>query len=287
MKTQTIARLALPLAVAAGLGLGCVPAVQTFTSVLAPSQAWAATDASYTDGTYTASGKGIGGKVPVTVTVRGGKIASVEVGDNSETQGIGSKAIEQLPSAIVEAGATVTSKAIFTAVDDCLEQAGTTDVAPAEVGPWYNDGIYDAEGKGIGGEVPVTVTVKGGVVAEVTVGDNSETRGIGSKAIEQLPDAIVKANGTEGVDAVSGASVTSKAIFDAVNDCMDQATKAAGTTDDKAAADKDAKADTTKANETKDAKAADTKDEKASDTKDAAATDKAAETTTEAKAETK
>ena len=56
MKIQTIARLALPLAVAAGLGLGCVPAVQTFTSVLAPSQAWAATDASYTDGTYTASG---------------------------------------------------------------------------------------------------------------------------------------------------------------------------------------------------------------------------------------
>ena len=134
--------------------------------------------------------------------------------------------------------------------------------------------------------MPVTVTVKDGKIAKVEVGENSETDGIGSKAIEQLPDAIVKANGTEGVDAVSGASVTSKAIFDAVNDCMDQAKKAAGTTD-KAAADKDAKADTTKADETKDAKAADTKDEKASDTKDAAATDKAAETTTEAKAETK
>ena len=41
--------------------------------------------AAYTDGEYTAEGKGIGGKVPVTV------------GDNSETQGISSKAIEQLP----------------------------------------------------------------------------------------------------------------------------------------------------------------------------------------------
>ena len=145
MKKQTIARLALPLAVAAGLGLGCAPAVQTFTSVLAPSQAWAATDASYTDGSYTAEGKGIGGKVSVTVEVRGGKIASVTVGDNSETQGIGSKAIEQLPSAIVAAngtegvdavsGATVTSKAIFTAVEDCLEQAGTTDVTPEAAAP--------------------------------------------------------------------------------------------------------------------------------------------------------
>ena len=246
------------------------------------------------DGEYKASSKGIGGDVPLTVTVKDGKIAKVEVGENSETEGIGSKAIEQLPDAIVKAngtegvdavsGASVTSKAIFTAVEDCLNQAkGGTDAAATTMA----DGVYKASAMGIGGDVPMTVTVKDGKIAKVEVGENSETQGIGSKAIEQLPDAIVKANGTEGVDAVSGASVTSKAIFDAVNDCMDQAKKAAGTTDDKAAADKDAKADTTKADESKDAKAADTKDEKASDTKDAAATDKAAETTTEAKAETK
>ena len=249
------------------------------------------------DGEYKASSKGIGGDVPVTVTIKDGKIAKVEVGENSETEGIGSKAIEQLPDAIVKAngtegvdavsGASVTSKAIFTAVEDCLNQAkGGTDAAAATT---MADGEYKASAKGMGGDVPVTVTVKDGKIAKVEVGENSETDGIGSKAIEQLPDAIVKANGTEGVDAVSGASVTSKAIFDAVNDCMDQAKKAAGTTD-KAAADKDAKAADTKdakAADTKDAKAADTKDEKASDTKDAAATDKAAETTTEAKAETK
>ena len=69
----------------------------------------------------------------------------------------------------------------------------------------------------------MTVEVKGGVIATVTVGDNSETQGIGSKAIEQLPEAIVAANGTEGVDAVSGATVTSKAIFTAVEDCLEQA----------------------------------------------------------------
>ena len=85
------------------------------------------------------------------------------------------------------------------------------------------DGDYTAEGKGIGGKVPVTVTVKDGKVSEVTVGDNSETQGIGSKAIEQLPAKIVEAGGTEGVDAVSGATVTSKAIFTAVEDCLAQA----------------------------------------------------------------
>ena len=105
-------------------------------------------------------------------------------------------------------------------------EAEKTDEAPASDAA-YTDGEYTAEGKGIGGTVPVTVTVKDGKVAEVTVGDNSETQGIGSKAIEQLPDAIVAANGTEGVDAVSGATVTSKAIFTAVEDCLEQA----GTTD--------------------------------------------------------
>ncbi len=69
----------------------------------------------------------------------------------------------------------------------------------------------------------MTVTVKDGRVSAVTVGDNSETAGIGSKAIEQLPAEIVAANGTEGVDGVSGATITSKAIFTAVDDCLAQA----------------------------------------------------------------
>ena len=224
-----------------------------------------ASDAAYTDGEYTAEGKGIGGTVPVTVTVKDGKVATVTVGDNSETQGIGSKAIEQLPEAIVAAngtegvdavsGATVTSKAIFTAVDEALEQAKggaaaeqaapaedakaeekaepaaeetkadekAEEAAPAAEAGALTDGEYTAEGKGIGGKVPVTVTVEGGKVAEVTVGDNSETQGIGSKAIEQLPAKIVEAGGTEGVDAVSGATVTSKAIFTAVDEALEQA----------------------------------------------------------------
>ena len=95
--------------------------------------------------------------------------------------------------------------------------------APAAEAGALKDGTYTAEGKGIGGKVPVTVTVKDGKVSEVKVGGNSETQGIGSKAIEQLPAKIVEANGLEGVDAVSGATVTSKAIFTAVNSCLKQA----------------------------------------------------------------
>ena len=98
--------------------------------------------------------------------------------------------------------------------------AEEADAAPATDASAVADGTYTASGKGIGGDVPVTVTVEGGKITAVEVGDNSETQGIGSKAIEQLPDAIVAANGTDGVDAVAGATVTSKAIFSAVNDAL-------------------------------------------------------------------
>ena len=108
-------------------------------------------------------------------------------------------------------------------IDTYINDGSEDKDASEDKGGSYKDGSYTAEGKGIGGKVPVTVEVKGGKVATVTVGDNSETQGIGSKAIEQLPDAIVAANGTEGVDAVSGATVTSKAIFSAVEDCLSQA----------------------------------------------------------------
>lgn len=130
ISVQNVAKFAIPLAVVAGLGFSCGPTTADVIDILSPSPALAATATQYADGEYFAEGKGIGGKVPVTVTIDGGAIVDVEVGKNSETQGIGSKAIEQLPSAIVAAngtegvdavsGATVTSKAIFDAVNTAL-----------------------------------------------------------------------------------------------------------------------------------------------------------------------
>ena len=90
------------------------------------------------DGTFTGSAAGMGGAVNVTVTVEGGKIVSVEVGEHSETPGISDPAIEQIPAAIVEAqsadvegvsGATVTSEAIKKAVAAAL--SGETEEAQA------------------------------------------------------------------------------------------------------------------------------------------------------------
>ena len=79
----------------------------------------------------------------------------------------------------------------------------------------YTDGTYTASAKGMNGDVPVTVVVENGNITEVTVGENSETEGIGTNAIEQLPSSIVEANSPD-VETISGATITSDAIIKAV-----------------------------------------------------------------------
>lgn len=73
--------------------------------------------------------------------------------------------------------------------------------------------------KGFGGDVTVTVTVSGDDITAVEAVGDSETQGIGSNAIDQLPALIVEADSTE-VEAVSGATVTSNAIIEAVNSAL-------------------------------------------------------------------
>ncbi len=100
-----------------------------------------------TDGTYTASKPGMNDDIEVSVEIKDGKIASVEVTSESETPGIGSPLkteggevlefggktpVQLIPELIVEqqtlevdnvSGATITSASIRNAVKDCLEQA--------------------------------------------------------------------------------------------------------------------------------------------------------------------
>ena len=96
-----------------------------------------------------------------------------------------------------------------------------------EAGAAYADGTYSSVQTGMGGDFTISVTIAGGAISAVEVGENAETQGIGSKAIEQLPALIVEANGTKGVNGVSGASITSKAILTGVEDCLAQASGSA------------------------------------------------------------
>jgi uncharacterized protein with FMN-binding domain len=81
--------------------------------------------------TLTGTGVGFGGgKITVTVTMDGDKIVSIVADGENQTEGIGTRALEELPGKIVEAnstevdviaGATVTSEGIIYAVNNALD----------------------------------------------------------------------------------------------------------------------------------------------------------------------
>lgn len=77
------------------------------------------------------------------------------------------------------------------------------------------DGVYQGAAQGMNGPVKVEVTVEGGAISNVEVLEHSETPGISDPAVEQIPAAIVEKNAAD-VEAVSGATVTSNAIMQAV-----------------------------------------------------------------------
>ena len=107
-------------------GLMEAPVETEAPSVEAPAGA-------YTPGTYTASSKGFGGDVTVTITIgEDGAIAEVKMVGDGETPALGGVALTKLPDKMIAAqssevdvmtGATFTSKAAIAAAADCLAQA--------------------------------------------------------------------------------------------------------------------------------------------------------------------
>ena len=84
------------------------------------------------------------------------------------------------------------------------------------------DGIYEATVDGQSGEMVVQVIVADDKIAEVTVLSNHETENIAGPALEKVPAAIVE-NNSPDVDGVTGATLTSERIREAVRQCLEQA----------------------------------------------------------------
>lgn len=84
-----------------------------------------------TDGVFTGEAQGFGGTLTVDVTVSGGRITAIEVRPHQETPFIADPALETLIQNMlavqsvdvdVISGATVTSKALISAVEQALTQ---------------------------------------------------------------------------------------------------------------------------------------------------------------------
>lgn len=79
--------------------------------------------------------------------------------------------------------------------------------------------VGEATAAGYNGDIKVKVTMDGETIKDIVV-DHTESEGIGADAVPTLVEDIKKNNGTEGVDNVSGATVTSEALKTAVDDAI-------------------------------------------------------------------
>lgn len=74
---------------------------------------------------------------------------------------------------------------------------------------------FSATEKGFGGDVTATVTFDAGTLSAVEIKGDAETPAIGGEAAAKLAEAILAAGGTDGVEAVAGATITSTAALKA------------------------------------------------------------------------
>ena len=282
----------------------------------APSVSKVSESGTWKDGTYTGSGKGFGGTISVKVTVEDGKISAIDVTSASgETASYFSKAKGIIPKMIsgqttnvdAASGATYSSNGIITAVRNALSKAETGKsstkkkkkknkknkkknsgsnnnniAAPAE---GYEDGTYTGSAAWSGEQfkeysVTANVTIKNGKISAVEI--SSTAKGTNLKQfmsrdeVKNLPSLIVSKNGTSGVDAVSGATYSSHAIFNAVNDALSKAKKNSSSTEKKEETTTEKKEETT----------TEKKEETTTEKKEETTTEKKEETTTEKKEET-
>lgn len=229
----------------------------------------------------------------------------------SKAKGIIPKMISgQTTNVDAASGATYSSNGIITAVRNALSKAETGKsstkkkkeknkknkkknsdsdsnnnnniTAPAE---GYEDGTYTGSAACSGEQfkeysVTANVTIKNGKIS--AVGISSTAKGTNLKQfmsrdeIKNLPSLIVSKNGTSGVDAVSGATYSSHAIFNAVNDALSKAKKNSSSTEKKEETTTEKKEETT----------TEKKEETTTEKKEETTTEKKEETTTEKKEET-
>ncbi len=226
------------------------PAPQQSPAALEPAE-----DAeAYKDGSYTGEGTGFGGELTVRVKISGGKIKSIKILKHSDQEAYVQKASSILQSIVKKqgtnvdavSGATYSSAGILQAVRDALSKAAVSQdkkpavpkktpkpektPTPAPVAPSgkfpYPDGLYQGVGEGFGGDVKVVVAIQNKTIRDIQVASHEgedETFFNRAKAViaQVLQRQDIK------VDAVSGATYSSRGILEGIAQAIEAAKKAA------------------------------------------------------------
>ena len=203
------------------------------------------------DGTYTGSARGYKSVITVQVTISGGKITDIQVVSQGDDEPYFSNARAVIQRVISSqsmnvdtvSGATYSSTGILVAIKNALLQAaGKSPVENAVVAaqqtvsrqPASNtsmpsgtmkDGTYTGSGMGYNDNITVKVTVSGGKITDIVIvsSDDDEPYFTNARAVV----ARILSAQTTNVDAVSGATYSSKGIMAAVSDALQKAVAAA------------------------------------------------------------
>lgn len=121
------------------------------------------------------------------------------------------------------ASADTTAAQETTAVQTTAAPQSSEAESTQAVSGLYKPGTYTGvSANGRGGEVKVDVTFSDSAITDISVTSHNETPGLSDPAITGIPEAVI-AYQSLGVDVVSGATVTSDAILEAVADAVNQA----------------------------------------------------------------
>ena len=210
--------------------------------------------AAYKDGTYYGLGTGFGGPLKVMVEISGGKIASIQIVENSDGSDYISKAASLIDSIIAKqstnvdtvSGATYSSVGIIQAVRDALSQAavnGTSDGTQDNNSnnsnnnsssddnnstvtgtvP-YKEGIYYGTAEGYSGDVSVAVVIQEKTIKAILITENSDDEAFFNRAMD-IVKKVIRTQKTDDVDTVSGATYSSKGLLNAIKNALKQAEK--------------------------------------------------------------
>lgn len=197
------------------------------------------------DGFYKGSGTGFAGTVSVSVEIKDKSIIAINILSTQDDEAFFNRAKGVIDKIIagqtldvdVVSGATYSSNGIISAVKNALtgEQDTSTPATTAssssqsspsietvdDSNQTWKDGTYYGSGTGFNGEVQVEVVIADGKISNISVVSHNDDSSFMSQAQGLIPNII--SSQSTNVDAVSGATYSSRGIIDAVRAALKQA----------------------------------------------------------------
>lgn len=97
---------------------------------------------------------------------------------------------------------------------------GTSPSGEAGPAAEYRDGEYEGSGQGLRGPVVIRLRIEAGIITDLAIVRHEDDEYSGGPAMESLAELVLEYNGTDGVDAVSGATESSAGFLAAVEEAL-------------------------------------------------------------------